>query len=220
MFDFHQTVSDRHGEQSEDRVQAYIEGLMAEFASSAEATGVREPFGGVHWAEQMLEFAFNYLGVSPAGMTRRDIDEVVFDLFPRKVAVDPDQAESIITQLRAFWTFVSRQYGSANAKTILAALDGRATDRLRKSLADPSNFGMAKSFLMMGSQSGFDMTSPDGLAAFQATYNAKLQAGPVPPLPHGNDRIEHTPRPNTDAVKKKRKAKKQQRDAKKRNRPR
>jgi hypothetical protein len=41
---------------------------------------------------------------------------------------------------------------------------------------DPSKFGMAKSFVMMGRQAGFDMTKEDDIDAFMHRYNASILA--------------------------------------------
>ncbi len=43
-------------------------------------------------------------------------------------------------------------------------------------MMDPANFGMAKSFFMMGQSSGFDMTNQTESDAFMAAYNAGLLA--------------------------------------------
>lgn len=210
MFDFHQPTLDPDGEYDDGRVQEYIEGLMAAFAASEEAQ--RLPPDRANWVHPLLSFGFNYVGVSPAGMTRGDYEEVLFELFPRKVSTDSDQAESIIVEHRAFWTFAARQYAAANAATMLAVLNAGAVDRLRNALSNPANFGMAKSMFMTGSQGGFDMTTEEGLAAFTAAYNARLQTGSKPsPL------LRQLP---TDALKKQRKAKRKQRQAKKQNRSR
>jgi len=39
---------------------------------------------------------------------------------------------------------------------------------------DPSRFGMAKSFFMMGQAAGFDMTTQEGAEAFMNWYNAMV----------------------------------------------
>jgi hypothetical protein len=210
MFDFHQTVLEDDELYDDGRVQAYIEGLTAAFAASEEA--MRLPPERTNWVHPLLSFGFNYVGVSPADMTRNDFEEVLFDLFPRKVSTDADAAESIIVELRAFWTFAARQYAAANAATMLAVLNDRAVARLRTALSNPSNFGLAKSMFMTGSQGGFDMTTQEGLAAFMAAYNESLSTGPpLPPLPRAM---------TSDAKKKQQKAKRQQRQAKKQNRSR
>lgn len=208
MFDFHQPSLDPDGEFDEGRIHHYVEGLMAEFAASAEAQ--RLPPDRMNWVHPMLSFGFNYVGVSPADMTRHDFEEVLFELFPRKVSTDAAQAESIIAELRAFWTFAARQFAATNAATMLAVLNDGAVERLRRELANPANFGLAKSMFMTGSQSGFDMTTHEGVAAFTAAYNASLQTG--------SKESFATRRPPTDSLKKKRKEKRKQRQAKKQNR--
>jgi hypothetical protein len=128
--------------------------------------------------------------------------------------------------LRAFWSFLARQYNLENSREILASFDDHTVSRLQLKLADPINFGMAKSFFMMGSQAGFDMRTREGLAAFQAIYNAKLASARaehlpiIQPLAKLSLALPLSERRGGDALKKKRKEKRQQRVAKKRNRPR
>jgi hypothetical protein len=221
MFDFQQSLRDEYGECDEEKLLDYIDGLMAEFAESPEAQPIREQFGGCDWADTMMHYGFNYLGTSPAEMTRRDFEEVVFELFPQKVSVEPERAGEIIAELRAFWNFVSRQYGSNNARDILEALDDNASKELHREMADPANYGMAKSFVMQGKQRGFDMTNPEEVAEFSAAYNAQL-AGLRDPLAVGRlpegPRLPALERQTGDDLKKRRKEKRKQRQAKKRNR--
>jgi len=209
MFDFHEPGLDPDGEYDEDRIRQYVDGLMAAFNASTEAQSLQDR---QNWAQPMLEFGFNYVGVSPVDMTRNDFEEVLFELFPRKVSTNADRAESIIAELRAFWAFTARQYSAANAPTMLAVLDHAAVNRLRSELSNPANFGLAKSMFMTGSQQGFDMTTAEGLAAFTTAYNASLQTGSKESLPMRQ--------PTADSLKKKRKEKRKQRQAKKQNRSR
>jgi hypothetical protein len=198
---------------------------MDEFARSPEGQAFEKECGSIGWAGTMMQFGFDYLGQTPAQMTLRDVDEILFDLFPRKVSAESERANEIFSELRTFWSFVDRQYGLANAREILASLDHRAAARFEEEFANSANFGMAKSFVMMGTQAGFDMTSPEGLAAFQATYNASLPINqPAPPLTGPFERPALSlpgvvPGKLTgNALKNKRKEKKRQRAAKKRNR--
>jgi hypothetical protein len=122
--------------------------------------------------------------------------------------------------LRAFWSFVHRQYGLASAARILETLDETAPQRLHKELADPANYGMARSFFMMGSKAGFDMTTQTGLNEFMAAYNSTLPARqPAPSVLPDVDGPRLLPeRPTGDLLKRKRKERKQQRQARKRGR--
>jgi len=46
--------------------------------------------------------------------------------------------------------------------------------KFRDIMNDPSKFGMAKSFFMMGQKAGFDMMTGKGLAEFSSHYNANI----------------------------------------------
>lgn len=46
--------------------------------------------------------------------------------------------------------------------------------RLEHKMQEPANFGMAKSFILMGKQAGFDMESPEGMQAWVEAYNATV----------------------------------------------
>jgi hypothetical protein len=223
MFDIHQAIWSKHGEIDDARVGEYIDGLMEEFAASPEAQPIIQQYGNVAWSAMMMEYAVNYLGHTPPSMSLADFNEVVFDLFPRKVSTEPDSAEAIVIELKAFWTFVDRQYNVPVAKKILPALDDRAVHRLQEKLADPSNYGMAKSFFMMGSKAGFDMTTQQGMDEFRLAYNAGILAnrGLALPPPTAPDSIPFWtgPEPQSHEEREaKRKKRKQQRQARKRNR--
>ena len=107
-------------------------------------------------------------------MSARDVDEIVFEIFPRKVSMEAEQAGEVIAELCAFWRFLQREYQLQNAARILELLGPGAEERLHDALDDPENFGMAKSFFMAGQKAGFDMRSEAGLAEFMLAYNARI----------------------------------------------
>jgi hypothetical protein len=223
MFDVHQPIHDRDGEIDEKRVEKYIDGLMREFVASAEAQPVFDQYGNGDWPALMMEYAINYPGVTPPEMSLADFNEVVFELFPRKVSTPPQSAPSIVAELRAFWQFLQRQYGLANAKPILASLTNAAAERLERELANPANYGMAKSFIMGGMQAGFDMSTQKGIDEFTAAYNSSLPGGGgeeiddiLPPFPFVAE-LPPSPLSHKERADKRRK-RKAQRQARKRNR--
>ena len=177
----------------------------------------------------MFHYYFNYIGGHPVDMTTRDLKEILFSLFPRKVSTEPDSAPEIVAELRAFWQFVHRQYQLSSAADMIALLD-EAEPRLRAELANPANFGMAKSFFMQGQAAGFDMTTQEGAEAFMLAYNAAQLAKRGMPLPGMMDAdfadiddfdedAPPLPSPLTPKQKaRKRKDRKAQRQARKRNR--
>lgn len=177
MFDIHQSIFDEYDEQDSERAEVYIDGLMEEFADSPEAMPIIEATGNVCWARMMMHYSIDYLGETPPGMALFDFEEVVFELFPRKVSVDSEAAAEIIEELTAFWKFLERQYDLPNAKHILATLDESTVDRLEEELSNSSNFGMAKSFFSAGKEAGFDMTTQAGSDQFMLAYNSSLLGG-------------------------------------------
>jgi hypothetical protein len=70
-------------------------------------------------------------------------------------------------------------------------LDEKTARKLETEMSDPANFGMAKSFVMMGFQRGFDMGSEEGMNEWMATYNAELAEGRGPRVPLPGGRSTH-----------------------------
>ncbi len=182
-FDIHKQVIDEYGESDEGEVAEYIDGLMGQFADSPEAQPIFDAGRRLGWATTLMNYGFDHLGVAPPSMDLEDFREVAFQIIPRKVSVDADRAEEIVTELRAFWKFLQRCYGLKNAAEILRDLDSNAVERLHDKLDDPANFSMVKSILGLGLQAGFDMTTQDGLTKFMLAYNSGLLGGrrPNPP---------------------------------------
>jgi hypothetical protein len=235
VFDFSKRLYDDYdGEIDWDR----IDELIDEFLDSPEGKPFEQE--GVAYIAMMFEYALRHVGAEPAKMTARDMEEVLFQLFPEKVSMEASEAPHVIAELRAFWQFLGRQYQLKHAGAIVALLDDRAEARLRRELADPANFGMAKSFVMMGEQAGFDMTTEEGMQAWMNYYNTKMLGmppGPPPSTPFVerlppdaelyaiDDEEEETPAPSgptpkqrSEARAKKRKARKAQKKSRKRNR--
>jgi len=111
------------------------------------------------WADMMMDYGINYLGVTPPKMSSGNLSEILFDLFPSKVSADAGEAPEIIRELQAFWKFLQREFHLENAAGCLKLLDDKVARRLEKEMSNPANFGIAKSFVMMGKERGFDMAT-------------------------------------------------------------
>lgn len=77
-------------------------------------------------------------------------------------------------ELIAFWKFVQREYKQRHSSKVLTFLH-KIEPTFAATMNDPHNFGIAKSFFMSGQESGFDMTTPEGLAAYQEQYNQQVR---------------------------------------------
>ncbi len=182
-FDIHQAVMDEDGEYDEEATRDYIEQLLDLFAASPEGQKALAEEGNAGWSRLVMDYGVSYSRVTPAEMTPSQLRAVIFDLFPRKVVAKEGDGPKIIRELRAFWTFLGREFKLPNARACLEILDEAAARRLEREMRNPANFGMAKSFFSLGAARGFDMTDPDELQSFTAAYNAELPHSSEPDDP-------------------------------------
>jgi hypothetical protein len=104
------------------------------------------------------------------------LEELLLDIIPRKVVAEPRDALAMVTQLNAFYRFAARAFEASNAAPLLAMPTPELADEMQRRMADPRNFGIAKSLLARGAEAGFDMGTEEGIAAAMADYNRSLVA--------------------------------------------
>lgn len=164
-------------EDAERQFEKYQNDLLAHFFDSPEGKKRLEEdpdMGG--WTVHLMDYGYNYLGVTVTRMTAGSVREIVEDIFPRKISLQsPADADYAIPELRAFWEYLKREFRLPQAEAVLNLLTKIEPD-FRNIMNDSSRFGMAKSFFMMGQAAGFDMTSQEGMNAFMLEYNARQLA--------------------------------------------
>lgn len=190
-FNIHQQVFDRDGLPLEKKARQYQDDLIQLFEQSPEGQALWNEGIEPGWASMMMDFGIHYLSVTPPQMSPDHVHEILFDLFPRKVSASADEAPDIVRELQAFWNFLQREFHLENAAACLTLLDEKTARKLKKEMSDPANFGIAKSFVTMGIQRGFDMSSEEGINAWMATYNAEIAAGAGPCIPLPGERNEN-----------------------------
>src|SRR5712691_11839642 len=104
-FDINQKVFDRYGELLEKKSIQYREQLTKLFEESPEGKALQDEGIEPGWASMMLDFGVDYLALTPPQMSPDDLREILFDLIPRKVSAEADEAPGIIHELQAFWKF-------------------------------------------------------------------------------------------------------------------
>ena len=166
----------------------YISGALEEFANSPEGEAhIKSYPEGGGWIGTFIEVGYNYGETTLPKMTKADVQTLIEHTLPRKVSIfDPADASDAIPELLAFWRFLQRQYNLRSASAIVKYLESIAP-QFPSMMVDPSRGGIAKTFLIMGHQAGFDMTTDEGIQAFQQHYNADLKSA--------------TPDPNTNTLK-------------------
>lgn len=87
-FDINQSVIDTEsGEYLEEEGIRYQDTLVELFAESLEGEAHSADGNQLGWVTTFLDYAIRYVGHTPPKMTTHDLDEVLFDIFPRKVSV-------------------------------------------------------------------------------------------------------------------------------------
>jgi hypothetical protein len=143
--------------------------LVRRFVSAPEAKGVADS----QWCHIVMDLAAGYFSATIATLGPRDLQEIVFEIIPRKVSVDASAASGIIEENRAFFAFLKREFGLKQADACLRVLGGDAVKKLEAALSDTGKFGMAKSLFMGGREAGFDMDSHEGIEAWMRVMQSK-----------------------------------------------
>jgi len=194
-----------------DDLEPLHDELLEHFADCAEAKELES----LHAAGLVLHYAAEQIGMTAASLGPAELAEIVFEIIPRKVAIEAREAQGIVAELRAFYRFLQREFALAQAEPCLRVLGGDAATRLEEALSDPRNFGMAKSMVMAGREAGADVETEEGLRAWMRS----LQSNPLPPsfeLPASAARAR--PRPPALSAKARKAQRKAARKARKRNR--
>ena len=142
---------DWEAEDSETQFYEYKDALLASFLESSEGQALEEQHPGAgFWTDQLMYYGYAYQGATPPELSAGDVKEILTDLFPHKISLStPDEADNAIPELIAFWQFLKREYGLKQSNAILNLLR-EATSGFTRRMNDPANFGMARSFFMMG----------------------------------------------------------------------
>ena len=181
-FDIRAPFFDEDSEEKfeEDAPRRYRDEIIAQFERSAEGVALAATGQELHWANTFVEFVIQYVGAGLPDLDPDEFDGLIFEEIPRKVSVEASEASPIIAELRAFWSFLGRAYLLENAPGFVAALDDKAAVRLEQELANPENYGPAKSMFMQGLNRGFDMSTEEGIQAWFSQHNREL--GFAPPI--------------------------------------
>jgi hypothetical protein len=183
-FDIHRIDRiDPESNKAERQFEKYQNDLLGRFFDSPEGKKrLAENPGMGGWIVHLMDYGYNYLGVAVTGMTAGNVREIVEDIFPRKISLQsPADADDAIPELKAFWEYLKREFLLPQAGAVLNLLT-KIEPGFKDLMTDPSRFGMAKSFFMMGQAAGFDMTSQEVRRREQEHPTAALPSGINPLL--------------------------------------
>lgn len=164
-----------HGEIEEAAAEEYLDNALDAFRGSDEGQQLQSKGQRIGYLYNFLDLGLTYLGVSVDSMTVASAREILLELFPRKMSMDPRDCKKVIDELCAFWGFVDRVHQLESAKQIENAIRSMLAE-FRREMSNTDNFGMAKSLITAGVSAGFDMTSQDDIQKFIQLYNTSVVA--------------------------------------------
>ena len=130
------------GERTRRRFQ---EELVERFSQAPE----RDHLPEVGWCRLLMDFAVTYFDATVGSLSPRQLHELIFEIVPRKVSIHASEGRGLLEEARAFYAFLGREFGLAQAQDCLRVIDGDdAVKQLERALSNASNFGLAKSLVM------------------------------------------------------------------------
>lgn len=111
----------------------------------------------------IIDFSFNYLNCTVATLNPADLEQILYEIIPAKVMMPASEADNMIEDARAFFSFLKRAYQSVHADRCLSILTDDAAIRMRSAMDNPDLFGMGKSALSEGTGFPFDMPGMPGI---------------------------------------------------------
>ncbi|HEX8408737.1 MAG TPA: hypothetical protein VF883_07730 [Thermoanaerobaculia bacterium] len=182
-------------EDDEVDIDEVVDDLLEAFLASPEAAEAADADELRLWVDAFVRYGVVYGLGSPDCWDSGSVDELVTEILPRKITIESAaDAAPAVPAFRTFFRWASRVASVPLAGEIDAFLQ-QVEPEFAAMMMDERRFGPAKSFALAGTAAGFDMSTEDGMRAFQQQWNEQ-QALPRP----------FTSNTKTDAAKK-RKAK-------------
>ncbi len=163
-------------EEDETLLEEYIDTLITRFAESPEGTELQKQGWDIgFWIWALVHYGYIYQGVTLPEMDAFDVEDLFFDVFPRKVTVESkESARQAIPELIAFWKYLGREYNLPNAKNIIAYLGRLNPEEFVDAMYDFRRFGPAKALAMAAIEAGVDLSDEAQLNAFVLEYNRRI----------------------------------------------
>ncbi len=133
------------------------------FAESPEGEALSE-LGG---HRLLMELGARFIGASIATLEPWAVREIIFDIVPRRLAIDASRAGALLDDCRAFYRFLDRAYGLEQANACLQVLGPQADASLASALSARRSAGPTI-------EAGFDMQTKEGIEAWIRSVNASV----------------------------------------------
>ena len=129
--------------------------------------------------EGLVHYKWGYVDGHLTRWRRRDLDEVLLELYPAKVMADLDELDEVLAEARAFLTFLA-ETGLADEESepadVLVDHLGAIATQFRANMADQSRYSFGKRLWTDAAAEGVRLDDPGAVEAFMARFNARPRA--------------------------------------------
>jgi hypothetical protein len=173
-----EAVSSFDAEDDDLDLDGIVDDLVEAFLESPEAAEATDSDELRSWVGTLIGLGVEYGFGSPATWNEQAIEEIVCELMPKKITLESaNDARPAIPAFRLFFRWASQVAFLPHAAMIDAVLKESEPD-FPSMMMDQRRFGMAKSFMTEGTAAGFDMSTEEGLQAFQLYWNGQRALAP------------------------------------------
>lgn len=151
------------------------EELTGRFMES-EAAGKLDPelFGDAGFiVNHVLEYAWVYAGSSPEKLDEYTLEQVLLEVFPRKITAERDLFEKVAPVVEVFLRWLESEGILANTSSLVETIRAWA-DTIVANGMNPQYWGMAKSIMMQARADGVDTQDEQAMQRYLAEYNLRL----------------------------------------------
>jgi hypothetical protein len=181
-------VSDYEG--GEQRADELTRRFMQSQSASDLDAGLFEDAGFIVY--RILNFAWDYVGSSPEELDKYTLEEVLLDVFPRKVTAGRDLFEKIAPVTECFLEWLESEGILADTARLIRAVRGWK-DAIVADAMSPQNWGMAKSFAMRAMSDGMDLLDEEAMDRYIDDYNRIIMERNLPEEPGYQDFLPTIP---------------------------
>ncbi len=131
---------------------------------------------GLDAPEALLHYKWGYVDGHLTRWRRRDLDEVLLELYPAKVMADSDDLDEVLAEARAFLAFLAATGlldGESEPAGVLLDHLGAIDGQFRSNMADQSRFSFGKRLWTDAAAEGVRLDDPAAVEAFMARFNAR-----------------------------------------------
>ncbi|WP_285023892.1 SEC-C domain-containing protein [Lactococcus garvieae] len=136
------------------------------------------------------DFMYGYYLRRPKEWTAAALEEMLLDLFPRKLVADEGFYESVEPVLTEYFTFLQATGRIKNAKALIARLHKVAPLMLVAS-NEPENWGPGKQIAHFAEELGFDFSDEASIKAYMDMVNNGIMSSEEAPKKEKTGQFNH-----------------------------